>query len=72
MIETSRLYARTVSVISPQWIEKAAADLVSRSWSEAHWEKKRADVMAWEKVTLFGLVIVPRRKVAFSGIDRKT
>ncbi len=69
LVETTRLYARTVAEIDPRWIELAAGHLVKRSYSEPHWEKKRGQVAGYEKVTLFGLVIVPRRRINFSPID---
>ncbi|UYG06357.1 ATP-dependent RNA helicase HrpA [Halomonas sp. M4R1S46] len=69
LVETSRLFARTVARIDPAWIEPLAGHLVKRSYSEPHWEMKRAQVVAFEQVTLFGLPIVARRKVHFGPID---
>jgi len=69
LLETSKLYAHQVAKIEPEWIEAPAAHLVKRSWSEPHWEKKRAQVVATEQVTLFGLIIVPKRKVNYGRID---
>lgn len=68
LVETSRLYARTVADIEAEWIEPLAGDLCRRSWSEPHWEKKQGQVTAFEKVTLFGLVIVARRRVNYGPI----
>ena len=68
MVETSRLYARTVAGIEPEWIEPLAGELCRSSYSEPHWEKGRGQVVAFEKVSLFGLVIVPRRKVNYGLI----
>ncbi|MDH4332593.1 MAG: ATP-dependent RNA helicase HrpA [Desulfobulbaceae bacterium] len=68
LVETSRLYARTVAGIEPEWIEPLAGELCRSSYSEPHWEKGRGQVVAFEKVSLFGLVIVPRRKVNFGLI----
>lgn len=68
LVETSRLYARTVADIEPEWLEPLAGNLCRSSWSEPHWEKKRGQVAAYEKVTLFGLVIVARRRVNFGPI----
>ncbi len=68
MVETSRLYARTVAGIEVEWIEPLADKLCKRSYFEPHWEKKRGQVVAFEKVTLFGLVLVPRRKVDFGRL----
>ncbi|MCW2778156.1 MAG: hrpB 2 [Frankiales bacterium] len=69
LVETSRLWGRTAARISPEWIEPLAEHLVKRSYSEPHWEKKAAAVMAWEKVTLYGVPIVAKRKVAYGRID---
>ena len=68
MVETSRLYARTVAEINPEWIEPLAGELCRSSYSESHWEKGRGQVVAFAKISLFGLVIVPRRKVNFGLI----
>ncbi len=69
LVETSKLYARTAAEIDPRWAELAAGHLVKRSYSEPHWEKKRGQVAGYEKVTLFGLVLISRRKINFSPID---
>ncbi len=69
LVRTSRLFARTVAAIEPEWIEGLACGLCRYSYSGAHWEKDRGEVMAWEKVTLFGLPIVERRKVSYGKID---
>ncbi len=68
-VETSKLYARTLAKIEPEWIEPLAQHLVNRSYSEPHWEKKRGAVIAYEQVSLYGLVIVPKRAVLYSKID---
>src|SRR5699024_7482472 len=69
LVETSRLFARSVARIEPEWIEPAAEHLVKRSYSDPHWEMKRAQVVALEQVTLFGLPIVSRRRVNYAAID---
>ena len=69
LVETSRLWARVNARIEPEWAENLAPHLVKRSYSEPHWEKKQGAVMAYEKVTLYGLPIVPRRRVGYSKID---
>ncbi|WNL41143.1 ATP-dependent RNA helicase HrpA [Halomonas sp. PAMB 3264] len=71
LVETTKLYARTVAKIDPTWIEPQAEHLVKRSYSEPHWEMKRAQVVALEQVTLFGLPIVSRRRINFGPIDPK-
>lgn len=68
-VETSRLYARTVAKIEPEWIEPLAAHLVTRSYSEPHWEKKKGAVVAYEQVALYGVIIVGKRPVLYSRID---
>nr|MDJ0806640.1 ATP-dependent RNA helicase HrpA [Gammaproteobacteria bacterium] len=69
LVETTKLYARTVANIQPEWIEAAAGHLLHRSYSEPHWQKKRGQVGGYEKVTLFGLTLVARRKINFGPID---
>ncbi len=69
LVETTKLYARMNAKIDPGWIEPMAKHLVKRSHFEPHWEKKRGQVVAFEQVTLYGLVIVARRKVDFAKID---
>ncbi|MFI5935524.1 ATP-dependent RNA helicase HrpA [Actinoplanes sp. NPDC051494] len=69
LVETSRLWGRVNARIEPEWAEKLAPHLVKRSYSEPHWEKKQGAVMAYEKVTLYGLPIVARRKVGYSKVD---
>ncbi len=69
LVETSRLFARTVARISPEWIEPLAGHLVRRSYSEPHWSRKRAAAVATERVTLHGIPIVVGRTVDFGRID---
>ncbi|AGL18702.1 ATP-dependent helicase HrpA [Actinoplanes sp. N902-109] len=69
LVETSRLWGRVNARIEPEWAEKLAPHLVKRSYSEPHWEKKQGAVMAYEKVTLYGLPIVPRRKIGYARVD---
>ncbi|MCP4041736.1 MAG: ATP-dependent RNA helicase HrpA [Gammaproteobacteria bacterium] len=71
LVETTRLYARIVAGIEPAWAERLAGYLVRRSYSEPHWEKKRAQVAATERVTLYGLPLVTGRKVNYGPIDPK-
>ena len=67
--ETTRVFARNVARIEPEWIEKAAAHLVERTQVEPHWDKARGEVVAFENVSLYGLVLVARRKVSFGKVD---
>lgn len=69
LVETSRLYARCLAKIEPEWIEKVGAHLLRKSLSEPHWEKKPAQVSAFERGTLYGLTIYNRRRVAFGRQD---
>lgn len=69
LVETSKLYARMVARIEPDWAEGLARHLVKHSYLEPHWEKKRAQVVALEQVSLYGLIIVPKRKVHYGKID---
>ena len=69
LVETTRLYARTLARIQPDWIERLAGHLIKRSYSEPHWQAKRGQVGAYERVTLYGLPLVPRRRVNFGPID---
>ncbi|HAT42939.1 MAG TPA: ATP-dependent RNA helicase HrpA [Rheinheimera sp.] len=71
LVETSKLYARTLAKIEPDWVEPLAQHLVSRSYMEPHWEKKRGAVMAYEQVSLYGLILVGRRPVQYSKIEPK-
>jgi ATP-dependent helicase HrpA len=70
VVETSRLFARTVAAIDPAWAEPLAGDLAKRRLSEPHWSKAAGAASAYEKVTLFGVEIVPRRRVQLSRFDR--
>jgi ATP-dependent helicase HrpA len=69
LVETSRLFARTNGAIDPAWAESIAGDLVKRTYSEPHWEKKQGSVVAYERATLYGVPIVVKRRVQFSRID---
>ncbi|MFE7844356.1 ATP-dependent RNA helicase HrpA [Microbacterium sp. NPDC057407] len=70
VVETSRLFARTVAAIDPEWAEPLAGDLAKRRLSEPHWSKAAGAASAYEKVTLFGVEIVPRRRVQLARFDR--
>ena len=68
LTETTRLYARDVAAIQPEWIEQEAPHLVKYHYFEPHWEQKRGEVVASERVTLYGLTVLPRRPVAYGRI----
>ena len=69
LIQTSRLFARTSANIEPEWIEEVGPHVCKYSWSEPHWERNRGQVVAFEKVTVYGLTIVDRRKVNFGRLN---
>ena len=69
LVETSRLWARVAAKFDPLWAEQVAPDLVKRSYSEPHWSKRNGSVMAHEKVTLYGVPIVPDRRIHYGRID---
>ena len=69
LVQTSRLFARTAANIEASWIEEVGRHVLKYSWSEPHWEKKRGQVTAFEKASLYGLTVVDRRKVNFTPIN---
>ena len=69
LVETSRLWGRTVAAIDPAWVEKAAAHLVKRQYAEPHWSSRRGAAMAKERVTLYGIPLVTDRPVQLSRVD---
>lgn len=69
LVETSRLWARVAARFDPLWAEQVAPDLVKRSYSEPHWSKKMGSVMAHEKVTLYGVPIIPSRRINYGRVD---
>ncbi|MBK0419668.1 ATP-dependent RNA helicase HrpA [Leucobacter sp. CSA1] len=71
LVETSRLFARSNAVVDPAWAEELAGPLAKRNLSEPHWEKKQGAAVAYERVTLFGVPIVDRRRVQLARYDRE-
>jgi len=69
LTETTRLFARCTAGIDPEWLERVGAHLIKRSQSEPHWEKKRAEVVALERGTLYGLPVYANRRVSYGPID---
>ncbi|AKQ56308.1 ATP-dependent helicase [Bordetella hinzii] len=69
LVETTRLYARCVARIEPVWIERVAAHLLRRNWSDPRWEKKAGQVVANERATLYGLAIYSGRRVQYGRIN---
>lgn len=69
LVETSRLWARTNAKFDPAWVEIVAPHLVKKSYSEPHWSSTLGSVMAYEKVTAFGLPVVPQRRIQFRNVN---
>ncbi|GJL75252.1 ATP-dependent RNA helicase HrpA [Nitrosomonas sp.] len=69
LVETSKLYGRCVARIDPAWLEKIAGGLCKRHYFDPHWQKKRSEVIAYERVTLYGLPIVTKRPVHYGRIN---
>jgi ATP-dependent helicase HrpA len=69
LVETSRLYGRTGARTQPDAVERVAGDLVQRTHSEPHWDAGRGEVMAYERVTLYGLPLVARRRVGYASVE---
>src|SRR5690606_6295729 len=69
LLETSRLFAHTVGKIEPEWALDAAQHLVKRHYFEPHYDSRSGQVMAFEKVTLYGLVLIEKKRVSYSHLD---
>ncbi|MCB1909765.1 MAG: ATP-dependent RNA helicase HrpA [Rhodocyclaceae bacterium] len=69
LVDTSRLFGRCLARIEPEWVEAVGAHLVRRHVFDPHWEKSQGAARAWERGTLHGLVLYPRRGVAYAGVD---
>ncbi len=69
IVETSRVFARVVAKIEPEWIEPLAGHVVKHHFFEPHWEQKRGQVMGYEKVSLYGLDIIAKRRIPYSKVD---
>jgi len=69
LVETTKLYARVVAKIEPDWIEPLAKGLTESHYSDPRWDRKMAQVTAWERVSLYGLTIVPKRRVHYGPIN---
>ncbi|WP_370663569.1 ATP-dependent RNA helicase HrpA [Massilia agri] len=66
LVETTRLYARTIAQIQPEWVEKIGGHLLRKSWGEPRWEKRQAQVTALERATLYGIVVYSNRRINYS------
>ncbi|MBL8288577.1 MAG: ATP-dependent RNA helicase HrpA [Rubrivivax sp.] len=69
LVETTRLYARGIAAIEPQWIPPLAGHLLKTQLLEPHWEKKAGEVVALERATLYGLVVYANRRVNYANVD---
>ena len=69
LVETTRLYGRMVARIAPEWVEDLAGHLIKRSYSEPHWQKGPAQVSAYERTTLYGITLCPKRRINYGPID---
>jgi len=69
LVETTKNYARTVARVNPGWIEPLAGHLVKRTYNQPHWSRPAGSAMVYEKVTLFGLPVVQRRRVPLGPVD---
>jgi len=67
--ETSKVWARTVGTIDPDWIERQAEHLLNHSYRDAHWQRKRGTVAAWAQSTLFGLIVNPKKRVNYGPVN---
>jgi ATP-dependent helicase HrpA len=68
LVETTRLYARMVASVQPQWIEGAGSHLLKRNYSDPHWVQSQGFVAAYESITLYGLTLVARRRVSYGSV----
>lgn len=69
LVETTKLYGRIVAQIEPEWVEILATHLIKRSYSEPHWEKGPAQVSAFERTSLYGITLCPKRRINYGPID---
>ncbi|HYE41573.1 MAG TPA: ATP-dependent RNA helicase HrpA, partial [Ramlibacter sp.] len=69
LVETTRLYARCIARIEPEWVEKVGEHLLKKSWGEPRWEKRNAQVTAAEKATLYGITIYSQRRIHYGPLN---
>ncbi|MPQ56892.1 ATP-dependent RNA helicase HrpA [Duganella sp. FT27W] len=69
LVDTTRLYARCVARIEPEWLEKVGGHLLKKSWGEPRWEKRSAQVTASERATLYGLVVYSQRRINYGAFN---
>ncbi|MCH7336724.1 ATP-dependent RNA helicase HrpA [Acinetobacter sp. NIPH 2699] len=70
MVETSQVYLRTLAKIDPEWILLAAGDLLKHHYFEPHWSKKAGIVNVYDQISLFGLIVEPKRLINFEKVDQ--
>lgn len=71
IVQTTKMYARTAAKIEPAWIEQVAGHVLKRSYSDGHWSRDAGHAVAFERMTLFGVEVVARRRVNYSNVDPK-
>ena len=69
VVETSRLFVHTAGRVRPEWVERAAGDTLRRTYFDVHWDARRGEVMAFERVTLHALTLIPKRRVRYEPVD---
>ena len=69
LVETTRLFGRSIAAIEPQWLPQIAGHIIKTQLLEPHWEKKAAEVIALERATLYGIVIYSNKRVNFGNVD---
>ncbi|HEX5806065.1 MAG TPA: ATP-dependent RNA helicase HrpA, partial [Macromonas sp.] len=69
LVETARLFGRGIAAIEPQWLEQVGAHLLKKQMLDPHWEKKAAEVVAYERATLYGLVVYNQRRISYGRVD---
>ncbi len=69
IVETTKPYGRINAAIDPQWLERQAAHLLKYSYQDPHWSRRRGRVMAWQQISMFGLVLVEKRRVSYARVD---
>ena len=69
LVETSQVFARINARIEPQWLESIASHITKTTYFEPHWEQKRAQAVAFQRISLYGLDIVSKRKINYGAID---
>jgi ATP-dependent helicase HrpA len=71
LVDTTRLYARGIAQIQPEWLERIGGHLLKKSYGEPRWEKSSAQVSAYERATLYGLVVYSQRRINYGVINPK-